>query len=125
MNRSIGFGSELTLLELIIVIGLFAVFSAVNLRIFASAHKILEESDRLSHAVIAAENAAECFKAGLEPNLFYDEGWLPTEEKSAEYVLTLEEATQNGVSTAEITVTDKNDGKLFTLTVKAPTEVSS
>jgi len=125
MNRSIGFGSELTLLELIIVIGLFAVISAMNLRIFASAHKISEESDRLFHAVIVAESAAECFKAGLEPNLFYDEGWLPTGKKGSEYVLTLEEATQNGVSTAEITVTDKNDIKLFALTVEAPTEVSS
>lgn len=123
MNRRNSYSNELTLLELIIVIGLFAVFSAVNLRIFASAHKISEDSDRLSHAIVAAENAAECFKAGLEPALSYDEGWLPTQENLAEYVLTLEQFSQSGVSTAEITVTDKTDGELFSLTVKAPTEV--
>lgn len=123
MNRRTSFGNELTLLELIIVIGLFAVFSAVNLRIFATAHKISEDSVRLSHAIVAAENAAECFKAGLEPALFYDEGWLPTEESLAEYVVTLEQFSKNGVSTAEITVTDKNDGELFSLTAKSPTEV--
>lgn len=123
MNRRTSYGNELTLLELIIVIGLFAVFMAVNLRIFASAHKISEDSDRLSHAIIVAENAAECFKAGLEPTLSYDEGWLPTLENRAEYVLTLEESSQNDVNTAEITVTDKNGGEIFNLTVKAPTEV--
>ncbi len=124
MRKSIGISSELTLLELIIVIGLFAVFSAVNLQLFSSAHKLSEESDCLSHAIIAAENAAECFKAGLEPALFYDEDWLPTGENCAEYVLTLEDTAKNGVNTAEIAVTDKNGGELFTLTVKAPTEVS-
>lgn len=123
MNRRTNYGNELTLLELIIVIGLFAVFMVVNLRIFASAHKISKDSDRLSHAIVAAENAAECFKAGLEPTLFYDESWLPTEENRVEYVLALEESYQNDVSTAEITVTDKNDGEIFNLKVKVPTEV--
>lgn len=123
MNRRTGYSNELTLLELIIVIGLFAVLSAVNLRIFSSAHNISADSDRLSHAIIAAENTAECLKAGLEPALFYDKCWLPTDENIAEYVLTLEQSSQSGVSTAEITVNDKNDGELFSLTVKAPTEV--
>lgn len=123
MNRRTSYGNELTLLELIIVIGLFAVFMVVNLRIFASAHKISEDSDRLSHAIIAAENAAECFKAGLDPILSYDASWLPTAENRAEYVLTLEKSSKNDVSTAEIAVTDKNDGEIFNLTVKAPTEV--
>ena len=123
MNRRTSYGNELTLLELIIVIGLFAVFSAVNLRIFASAHMLSEDSERLSHAIFAAENAAECFKAGLEPALFYYESWLPTGENSAEFVLTLEQFPQNGVSTAKITVTDINEGELFSLIAKAPTEV--
>ena len=121
MIRHNGFGAELTLLELIIVIGLFAVFAAMDLRIFAVANRLEKESDRLSHAVIAAESAAECFKAGEEPVLYFDSSWLPTDKRSAEYIVTVDSSERSGIETARFSVTDKNE-EIFTLTAKAFSE---
>ena len=118
MKKRIGFGAELTLLELIIAIGLFAVFAALDLRVFAAANRLEKDSERLSHAVIAAESAAECFKAGEAPTLYYDGNWLPTDKESAEFIVTIESSSNNGISSARIAVTDKN-GELFTLTAGA------
>ncbi len=121
MIRRNGFGTELTLLELIIVIGLFAVFAAMDLRIFVAANRLEKESDRLSHAIIAAESAAECFKAGESPALYYDCSWLPTDKESAEYIVTVDASTNGGIETARFAVTDKNE-ELFALTAKALSE---
>ena len=118
MKKHIGFRAELTLLELIIVIGLFAVFGALDLRIFAEANRLGKESDRLSHAVIAAENAAECFKSGEVPALYYDNSWLPTDKVSAEYIITIEKFFDDGIETARFSVRDKND-ELFALNANA------
>ena len=119
MKKRIGFGAELTLLELIIVIGLFAIFATLDLRIFAAAKNLEAESDRLSHAVIAAGNAAECFKAGLEPDLYYDEAWLPVDKANAMYVVSIEGSSHGDVRAAKISVSDKT-GEIFALMAKAP-----
>ncbi len=117
MKKRIGFGAELTLLELIIVIGLFSVLAALDLQVFAAAQKLRTESDRLAHAVIAAESTAECFKAGITPALYYDESWLPADEADAVYTVIVEESSENGIRSARIAVTDK-DGEIFALTAK-------
>ena len=123
MKKHFGFGTELTLLELIIAIGLFAVFAALDLRVFAEANSLEKESDRQSHAVIAAENAAECFKAGEAPALYYDGNWFPTDKGNAEYIVTVEKSSSAGIETARFSVMDKND-ELFALTAKAFKEAS-
>lgn len=118
MKKHIGFGAELTLLELIVAIGLFAVFAALDLRVFAEAHRLEKESDRLGHAFIVAESAAECFKAGEAPSLYYDGDWLPTDKVAAEYIVTVETSSKDGIEKARVSVTDKS-GELFALTAKA------
>ncbi|MFB0921097.1 MAG: hypothetical protein QMB62_09475 [Oscillospiraceae bacterium] len=121
MKKYIGFGVALTLLELIIAIGLCAFFAAMDLRIFAAARRLENESDRLSHAVIAAQNAAEFYKAGEDPDLYYGGDWLPTDKESAEYIVTVETSVDDEIETASISVSDIN-GELFALTAKASTE---
>ncbi|MGI5937099.1 MAG: type II secretion system protein [Oscillospiraceae bacterium] len=53
----------LVLLELAIVLLVFAVFAAGCLRIFAAAREIARESNDLHRAAEWAQSAAECFKA--------------------------------------------------------------
>ncbi|MDF2839062.1 MAG: hypothetical protein K0S60_765, partial [Evtepia sp.] len=67
MKRRLSTGYGLILFELMIAIAFFAVFATIFLRIFISAQRISEESSELSHAIIAAQNAAECFKADEAP----------------------------------------------------------
>ena len=96
----------------------------MDLRVFAGANRLEKESDRLSHAVIAAESAADCFKAGESPVLYYDSSWLPTDKGSAEYIVSVESSVNGGIETARISVTDKNE-ELFALTAKVFSEASS
>lgn len=125
MKKRIGSGRGLMLFELVIAIGFFAVFAAIFLHIVFSARQLSEKNNNLSHAIIAAENAAECFKAGAEPTLFYNEDWNPSDESSAAYKLSLDISSNEGVSTAYITVNDKNGGEVFSLTVKTLEEMRS
>ena len=73
MKKRIASGYGITLFEIVIVIGFFAVFSAVFVRLFLSAHSNAARSADVSRAVAAAENVAECFKSGAEPTLYYDD----------------------------------------------------
>ena len=56
-------GSGMFLIELLMAILIFAVASAICLRIFVTSHFIAIESSSLSRAVTVAQNGAECFKA--------------------------------------------------------------
>lgn len=118
MKRNIRSGYGLTLFELVIVIGFFAVFAGVFVRLFFGAKQRADQSTNEARAVIAAENAAECFKAGKEPTLYYDEKWHPANSAGAAYRLTLEPSSANGVAAEEITVLDAKGKALFTLTAK-------
>ena len=122
MKKYLGFGTELTLLELVIVIGLFAILTTLDLRIFAAAKSIGGESDNLAQAVAAVENAAECFKANCPPELYYDRSWQTTDAASAVYTVSVNEYHESGVRAAKISVMDSG-GLLFSLTAKVP-EVS-
>ena len=117
MSKRISSGHGLMLFELIIAIGLFAVFAVVFLRIFLSANQISKKNNELSHAIIAAQNAAECFKADAMPTLYYDESWEPSDEGRAVYRLTLAEVARGDIDSAEIAVLDNNGSEIFTLLV--------
>jgi len=56
-------GSGLFLIELLFGLLIFALTAAVCLQIFVGSHRISNESNRLNHAVVMAQNGAECFKA--------------------------------------------------------------
>ena len=118
MRERIASGHGLMLFELIIAIGFFAVFAAVFLNITFSARQTSLDSNNLSHAVVAAENAAECFKAGVEPPLYFDENWQPTQETAPAFTISTALGTQSGVVTAEISVLDRSGAVLYRLTAK-------
>jgi hypothetical protein len=77
--------SGLFLMELVIAIGFFAVASAVCAQLFADAHTTSKKGSDLSMAVVAAESAAEEFKAaanaeivpGTDKILYYGSDWQP------------------------------------------------
>lgn len=119
MRQKIRPGHGLMLFEIIIAIGFFTVFSAISLRIFMSAHALSLESSAVSQAILTAEHAAESFKSGLAPDLYYDADWVPTQAGSAVYGLRIEEGTKGRVHTAEISILALDtETALFSLTVK-------
>lgn len=118
MKRRIASGYGLSLFEIVIVIGFFAVFAAVFVRLFLSAHSTAARSADVSSAVIAAQNAAECFKADTAPQLWYDEQWRPTKQAGAAFALSLSSSDAGGVVTEKIDVRRAAGETLYTLTVK-------
>lgn len=98
--------TTLFLIELAIALGVFAFCAAVCLGIFGTAKRLTRESEALSGASVAAQSAAECYKAAagdltacavlldavLENGavtLGYDENWQRTAQNAAfELVLT-------------------------------------
>jgi Tfp pilus assembly protein FimT len=118
VKRRISSGYGLTLFELVIVIGFFAVFAGVFVRLFLSAHETAQTSADESHAVLAAQDAAECFKSGAQPQLYYDDAWRPAQEAGAAFCLQLETGASAGVETETITVSKAGGGALYALTVK-------
>ena len=119
MKQKIRPGHGLMLFEIILAIGFFTVFSAISLRIFMSAHTLSRESSTVSQAILTAEHAAEYFKAGLAPDLYYDANWAPARAEDAVYGLRLSESLEGRVRTAELTVLALDtETELFSLTVK-------
>lgn len=119
-------------MELILVILCFAVSAAVCLRVFVSAKLTADRSRDLSAAVLAAENAAECWKAsagdleacaaflGAGNNgdtliQTFDGDWRVT-DGAAKYRLYLK--AQN--AQASITVTDTDGEAIFSLKARVP-----
>ena len=109
--------TTLFLIELAIALGVFAFCAAVCLGVFGTAKRLTRESEALSGASVAAQSAAECYKAAdgdldacaalLEAKaengvltLNYDENWRRTAENAA-FVLVL---TPREDRHAEVTV---------------------
>ena len=131
-------GSGVFLIELLLAILIFAVASAVCLKIFVTAHQVSTESSKLNQAVIAAQSAAECFKAakgnigetatllGTDSEVSadsvivrFDETWdvLP-QESAYEYVLELKRlSAQSGCIDGEVEVCDVWGGLIFSIPV--------
>lgn len=124
--------TALFLMELILMILLFALSAAVCMRIFAAAQTLSDGSRELNGAVMEAENAAESFKATggdaeaaaalcsaaeASPGgfrVYYDEKW----DGGAGQVYRLTLAEHEGY--AEIEVCRTADGsRIYALTVKA------
>jgi type II secretory pathway pseudopilin PulG len=119
-------------MELILVILCFAVSSAICLRVFVTAKLTADRSRNLSAAVLAAENAAECWKAS-EGDLgecaallnagengdaiiqTFDGDWRLT-DGSAAFQLVLK--ARNG--DASISVTDTFGEAIFSLNARVP-----
>ena len=126
--------SSLFLMELIIVLFFFALCSAVCVNIFAKAKLLNEQSYELNKSIIAAQNAAQCFKAAnsdiykladllngtTEDNavkIGYDKNWQNTEITNAVYIININiEKNKSNLDTADITVS-KADKMIYSLEV--------
>jgi hypothetical protein len=73
------------LFELMAVILVFSIATAVCVEIFGAAHRFSAESTDLTMAVLKAESVAEEFKAGETPDgvLYFDKEWKTLAEKEA------------------------------------------
>mgnify|MGYP005779263153 CR=1 FL=1 len=122
----------LFMMEMILVILLFAVSAAVCMRIFGAADRAERRSSDISSAVMAAETAAEAYKArkgdlaqtaaltggtASADTLVacYDESWRQCARGKERFVLRLE---QRAALAADIRVCE-GDTELFAITVAA------
>ena len=108
-------------MELVLVILFFSVSAAICMQVFASARLRMKSAADLSNAVLAAQEAGECFQAAEGADkvmeelfgvplqdgrytVFYDEKWQKVAASEAAFVLELMwEEDDRG---AEIQVTD-------------------
>jgi len=136
--------STLFLIEQLIVVAVFAICSAACVRILASAFITARESRDKSYAVLAAESAAESFKATAGDlgrtavmlgaasgysdadgtvTVFYDRQWHACGSREANYRLRLVSAKPETpglpLSLGEITVETITGESLLAITVAA------
>ena len=134
-------GMQLMLVEMIFAIGFFAVIAAVCVSLFAGAWQTAAKSREQTGAILAAQSAAECFKyAGGDLDmaagylgadvtesgiltLCYDSDWEISDDDAAYRLEMSAKREENGLLTANISVTDKKAGVLFTLTAATCGEV--
>uniref|UniRef100_UPI0040572E7B hypothetical protein n=1 Tax=Acetatifactor sp. TaxID=1872090 RepID=UPI0040572E7B len=117
--------SALVLMELIIVILFFSLASTVCIQLFSKSHLLSKQTVNENHAVIHAQNLAECFLA-TEGNivtikelfasslpdtgddtviLLFNEAWQECNEESAVYCASLiAYPEENGLIRADISV---------------------
>lgn len=117
--------SALVLMELIIVILFFSLASTVCIRLFSKAHLLSKQTVNENHAVIQAQNLAECFLAtegdmtqikklfaSAVPDtsddtilLLFNKDWQECDRENAVYCAELISRPEtNGLISAEITV---------------------
>ncbi len=132
--------SSLFLMELIIAILFFSLASAVCIQLFAKSHLLGNQTVNENHAVIHAQNLAECFLA-TEGNmqqlkelfpaattdnsnhsiiLLFDENWRECNAEAACYAASLTaHPKQDGLITADITISShpSSEDYIYTLTI--------
>lgn len=106
-----------TMLELVLVTGIFAVVSVFLLRFYLTANRLQEKAVAISSSLVRAESLAETVKAygieyaverfGLRPQgngylAEYDENWNPS-ESDGKYLLVLQlESEKSGLLKATV-----------------------
>jgi prepilin-type N-terminal cleavage/methylation domain-containing protein len=112
--------SGLFLIELLIVIAVFAVCAAICVSLFAEAHLTAALSRDTTHAVNLARNAAEEFKATgrIEREVYYYDGeWNPVQdEDGAVFVLRMGFTADETLPTCFVTVARAAGESLISLT---------
>ena len=135
MNRSRA-NSSIFLIELALVILIFSVCAAITMRVFAGAHQMTRESEALSRGVIAAQSAAECYKAaagdpartaalaggvrdGGTVRVYYGGDWSHVQADAAYVVTLFKDGGSAEISVAPV-LPDGGAGETFySITVKA------
>jgi hypothetical protein len=116
--------SAIFLFELMFVILVFTISSAICANIFAKAYNFSTDSRDLTNAVIRAESAAEIFKADSDSGaseeaiVYYDAEWRELDtEGGAYYALKLTPVIDGNLCIANVTVTKLkgNEKEIFSL----------
>lgn len=133
--------SSLFLMELIIAILFFSLASTVCIQLFAKAHILSNQTVNENHAVIHAQNLAECFLStegdmtqmrdlfdNYAPDtsedtlvLLFDQDWQECTADNASYCASLvSHAEENGLISADITIAAYNSNSsdyIYELTI--------
>ncbi len=133
--------STLLLMELVMVIFVFALCAAVCLSLFGAAQKMTADSNHLNHAVTVSRTAANCYKAAngdlqqtaylmdvpadftepLQLTVYYDKHWNPTETISEDgFYLRIHALTDSSapLQEADLTVCHMDQTVIFQMQVK-------
>lgn len=136
--------STLFLMELVMVVFMFALCGAVCLGLFATSQKMTDESDSLNHAVAISRTAAGCYKAAdgdLRETLhlmsvpgtltdtgsaavYYDAAWSPVAAPAEKgFCLEIQSISDSAAAlqAADITVYDADREPVFHIQVKKAT----
>ena len=134
-----GSASGMFLIELLLALLIFAIASAICLQVFVTAHLLSAESNNINHAVVAAQNVAECFKASngdlaQTANLlqgstetadnrltqYFNSEWKPAASNDFNFILEVTLAPQQGgFVSGELTVNAAKGDLLFAIPISA------
>lgn len=127
--------AKLFLTELMLAIFFFSLVTAFCVQLFVEAHAMSTESERLTKAVNAAANAAECYSSwdfqkeswqSIFPQgswqaggwcIAYDEQWQPCKEGGS-YLLNMQLIQKDSLCEAHISVQDAQGRELYALDAK-------
>lgn len=126
---------RLPMIEIVIVVGIFAVLSVFLLRMFVTADRLSSDAENIGKAVVRAQAAAETVKGSPDPeealkNLglqkngaasysgHFDENWESIQDGGMFQMSVLLSVSDENVLSAKITVTDSRQEELCSLTVK-------
>jgi len=141
MHRRKASKSTLFLMELVLVILLFAFCAAICMGLFGASQKMTDDSDALNHAVAISRTAAGCYKAAdgelacmlqlmdvpeeavvqdEAVRIYYDTDWKPAPVSDAAFYLqiTLFSDTDASLQEAELAVCHMDRTVIFQLPVK-------
>lgn len=139
MKKAISSGFGPTLIELVAAVLVFALCSAICVKLFASAKQISDSGADLSCAVMAAQSAAECFKSssgdaaetsrllggsckGENFCVYYDADWCLTGD-NGKFALYGNITEERGLKLCKITITD-GEKEIFGITAASHWEVT-
>lgn len=145
MHKKSASRSTLFLMELMMVVFIFALCAAVCMRLFGAAYSISSDSDDLNHATALSKTAASCYKAAEGDlalwcrlmdlpeeltttavqtgigTIYYDKDWQRTDTPCQEgfYLCAVPEQTASeALKTARILVCHTDGEEIFQLSVK-------
>ena len=135
MKRKKVSGSGLFLLEMMLSILFFSISAAVCVQVYAKAHLRSREAKDLNLAVTCVSSAAEVLlhegEEGLQEQfpelmekedgtfcMFYNEGWLPSEEKEAYAQVAVSVREQEGMLYGELQASRMDGIEIYSLDVR-------
>lgn len=115
MKRRASSRSGLFLLEMMISILFFAIAAVVCIQVFVKADQLSRRAENLDMAAGICASAAELLACGNEEEIAfcYDSGWMPCEQRNAEFFLEISTEGQGRRKTWQIRVTDKKGTCIF------------